>query len=102
MTAWQANLRATSLFGSRYQPAREFIRNSSAVHETYGDIKEIRPAVGSNYYSSWMDSTAVFLTFRVIGVRGEGVALIQGYNCYDLQLVFKGIPFDGGRSYVCP
>ena len=102
MTASQANARAARIIGKRYQPALAFIQNSSAVRAVFGDIQEIRPAAGNNYYSSWMDSTSVFLTFRVIGARGEGAAIIQGYDCFNLGMVFKGVPVDDGSSYVCP
>ena len=101
MTAAQANARAARIIGSRYQPALEIIQNSPEVHGAFGEIQEIRPAAGNNYYSSWMDSTSVFLTFRVIGDRGEGAVIIQGHDCFDLQMVVKGIPLDDGSSYIC-
>ena len=101
MTTDQANRRAARIIGDRYQRILEIIQNSSTVSEVFGHIQEIRPAVGNNYYSSWMDSTSVFLTFRIIGARGEGAAIIQGYDCFDLQMVFQGIPMDDGRSYGC-
>ena len=102
MTVNQANGRAARIIGKRYQPALETIQNSSAMREVFGDIQEIRPAAGNNFYSSWMDSTSVFLTFQVIGSRGEGAAIIQGYDCFDLSMVFKGVPVDDGNSYICP
>ena len=101
MTAAQANARAARIIGSRYKPALEIIQNSPAVRGAFGEIQEIRPAAGNNQYSSWMDSTSVFLTFRVIGDRGEGAVIIQGYDCFDLQMVAKGIPLDDGSSYIC-
>ena len=101
MTTDQANRRAARIIGDRYQHILEIIQNSSAVSEVFGHIQEIRPAVGNNYYSSWMDSTSMFLTFRIIGAKGEGAAIIQGYDCFDLQMVFQGIPMDDGRSYGC-
>ena len=101
MTAAQANARAARIIGSRYQPALEIIQNSPEVLGAFGEIQEIRPAAGNNQYSSWMDSTSVFLTFRVIGDRGEGAVIIQGYDCFDLQMVVKGIPLDDGSSYIC-
>ncbi len=101
-TADQANARAARIIGNRYPPALELVRHSSAVREVFGDIPEIRPAVGSNSYSSWMDSTSIFLTFRIIGARGEGAVIVQGSNCFDLQMVFNGIPLDDESSYVCP
>lgn len=102
LTADQANRRAARIIGNKYQPALEFIQNSPVVREIFGSIKEIRPAVGNNYFSSWMDSTSVFLTFRIMGIHGGGAAIVQGYDCFDLQMIFKGIPLDDGNSYVCP
>ena len=102
LTAAQANARAARIIGSRYRPAIEMIRNSSAAREVFGDIREIRPANGNNLYSSWMDSTSVFLTFRVTGTRGEGAAIVQGYDCIDLSMVFTGVPVDDASSHICP
>jgi hypothetical protein len=101
MTAAQANARAARIIGNHYQPALEVIQNSPAVREVFGEIQEIRPAAATNYYSSWMDSTSVFLTFRVAGARGEGAVNIRGYDCFDLQMIFKGVPVDDGNSYIC-
>ncbi len=102
MTAAQANKRAARIIGNRYQLALEIIQNSSAVHEVFGDIQEIRPAASNNNYTSWADSNSVFLTFRILGTYGEGAVIIQGHECFDLQMVFQGIPKDDGSSYVCP
>lgn len=102
LTASQANRRAARIIGNRYQLALELIRNSSVVYNAFGPILEIRPALGINYYSSWMDSTSLFLTFRITGARGEGAAIIQGYDCFDLHMVSRGFPLDDGSSYVCP
>ena len=102
ITAPQANNRAGRIIGNRYQPAQDFIRNSPKVREVFGPILEIRPAAGLNYYSSWMDSTSVFLTFRIIGIRGEGAVTVQGYECFDLQMIFQGTPVDDGNTFVCP
>ena len=102
LTASQANTRAARIIGSRYRPSLAAIQNSDAVQEVFGEIQDIRPAAGTNYYSAWMDATAVFLTLRVSGSRGEGAVIIQGYDCFDLRMVFKGIPVEDGSSYVCP
>lgn len=102
MSASTANARAARVIGDQYWKALEFVEKSSAVVRVFGDIQDIRPAVGLNNYSSWMDSTSIFLTFRVIGTRGEGAVIIQGYDCFDLQMVFDGEPLDDGEYYVCP
>ena len=101
MSAAQVNRRAGRIIGNRYPTAVDIIRSSQEVRQVFGEIQEIRPAEGNNYYSSWMDSTAVFLTLRVIGARGEGAVIIQGDNCFDLSMVFKGLPIDDGSGYIC-
>ena len=102
LTAARANARAARIVGNRYPTVLEIIQNSGAVRRVLGDIQEIRPATGTNYTSSWMDSQAVFLTFRVVGLRGEGVLIMRGYDCFDLQMVFEGIPLDDMGATVCP
>jgi hypothetical protein len=49
-----------------------------------------------------MDSQSVFLTFRVVGPRGEGAVIVRGYDCFDLQMVFGGIPLDDAGATLCP
>ncbi len=95
------NARAARIIGNRYQIALDLIRSSPAVREVFGEIQEIRPAAGINNYASWMDSTSIFLTLRVTGIRGEGAVIIQGYDCFDLQMVFQGGPLDDGSAYIC-
>ncbi len=101
MNADQANKRSAQILGKRYLAALDVIHNSSTVRDVFGEIQEIRPAVGNNSYSSWMDSNSIFLTFRIIGVRGEGVVIIHGDECFDLQMVLGGIPVDD-RPSICP
>lgn len=102
MSSSKANDRAARVIGDRYWKAFEFVEKSSAIIRAFGDIQDIRPAVGLNNYSSWMDSTSIFLTFRVIGTRGEGAVIVQGYDCLDLRMVFDGKPLEDGEYYVCP
>ena len=102
LTAAQANARAARIVGNRYPTVLEIIQNSAAVREALGDIQEIRPATGNNYTSSWMDSQSVFLTFRVVAPRGEGAVIVRGYDCFDLQMVFGGIPLDDAGATLCP
>jgi hypothetical protein len=102
LTASQANTRAARIIGKRYRPALAAIQNSDAVRGVFGEIQEIRPAAGTNYYSAWMDAIAVLLTLRITGSRGEGAVIIQGYDCFDLRMVFKGIPVEDGNASICP
>jgi hypothetical protein len=102
LTAARANTRAARIVGDRYPTVLEIIQNSAAVREALGGILEIRPATGNNYTSSWMDSQSVFLTFRVVGPRGESAVIVRGYDCFDLQMVFGGIPLDDAGAPLCP
>ena len=102
MSASMANDRAARIIGERYWKALEFVKESPSILRVFGEIQDIRPAVGLNSYASWMDSTSIFLTFRVIGSRGEGAVIVQGYDCLDMQMVFRGVPIDDGGIYVCP
>ena len=101
LSAGRANARAAQMLGDRYNAALFVIRESSVVREVFGDILEIRPARGTNNFSSWMDSTSVFLTLRVQGARGEGTAMIRGDYCFNLQMVFEGDLVDDGRDFIC-
>ena len=102
LSAGRANARAARLLGNRYTAALAFVQESIAVREVFGEILEIRPALGTNNYSSWMDSTSVFLTLRVQGIRGEGAVIIQGDDCFNLEIVFEGTPVKDGSGYICP
>jgi hypothetical protein len=101
-TSAQANARGHRIIGNPYRLARETIQNSIEIREVFGTIQEIRPAAGINTYSSWMDSTAVFLTFRVIGTQGEGAVIVQGYDCFDLRVVIEGKPLERRLPFQCP
>jgi hypothetical protein len=102
LTAAQANQRAARFIGDQYQPALEIVQKSHAVQEVFGVIQEIRPAVGDNRYMTWMDATSVFLTLRVIGSRGQGAVFLEGYDCFNLQMVFNGQPVEDGTTPICP
>jgi len=101
LNAGRANARAARMLGDRYNAALFVVRESSLVREVFGDILEIRPARGTNNFSSWMDSTSVSLTLRVLGTYGEGAVIIQGDDCFDLQLVFEGDLVEDGREFIC-
>ena len=101
MSPSMANARAARVIGDRYWKALEFVKESPSILRVFGEIQDIRPAVGLNTYASWMDSTSIFLTLRVTGSHGEGAVIIQGYDCFDLQMVFQGRPLDDGSSYIC-
>ena len=97
-----ANERAAQILGNRYWRAVQVIQDSSEIRDIFGKIREIRPAIGKNLSSSWMDSNSVFFTFRVIGTRGEGAVIIEGNDCFRLQMVIQGIPMQGENYDVCP
>jgi len=101
LTSSLANSVAARIIGNHYWSALDVVRKSLAVNRTFGEIQDIRPAVGLNTFSSWMDSTSLFLTLRVVGSRGTGAVILQGYDCFDLQMVFEGKPIDDDENYVC-
>jgi hypothetical protein len=102
LSASRANARAARMLGNRFNAALAVVQESVAVREVFGDIFEIRPALGINNYSNWMDSTSVFLTLRVQGTRGEGAVIAQGDDCFNLEMVFEGGPVEDGSDYICP
>lgn len=102
LEAEAANQRAAARLGERYVNALEFVRESPAVLRAFGALQEIRPAQGNNYTSEWMDSRSIFLTLSVSGSLAQGVVLMQGDACFDLQMVVGGQWMDDGKSYYCP
>ncbi len=102
MTANQANKHGAGIIGKQYRLALAILNKTPAVKDVFGEIQEVRPANGLNYYTSWMDSSSVLLTFRVIGTHGEGAVIVRGYDCFDVDMVFMGIPVNGGSSNICP
>jgi hypothetical protein len=101
-TSAQANARGLRIIGKQYRLAQEAIQNSDDVQKTFGEIQDIRPAIGNNSYSSWMDSTSVMLTFHVRGSHGEGAVIANGLDCFDLLIVFEGKPVKSSIYYNCP
>jgi hypothetical protein len=102
LSAGRANARAARMLGHRYNSSLVVVQESIVVREVFGEILEIRPALGTNNYSSWMDSTSLFLTLRVQGTRGQGAVIIQGDDCFDLEIVFEGVLVEDGSGYICP
>jgi hypothetical protein len=102
LPAEQASERAARIIGERYWRALQVIQDSSEIRDKFGTIQEIRPAIGKNSSSSWMDSNSIFFTFRVIGTHGEGAVIIDGNDCFRLQMVIQGIPLQGENYDVCP
>lgn len=98
----RANRRGLRIIGDQYKLAQEVVWGSSDIREVLGVVQELRPATGINLYSSWMDATSVFLTFRVIGTQGEGAVIVRGYDCFDLQMVFQGEPVKKDMPIQCP
>ena len=98
----QANARAARILGKKYPLILNLVLDSAEVREVFGVIQDIRPAIGKNIYTSWMDSTSLFLTLRVRGSQGEGAVIVQGYHCFHLRMIIQGIPMDSGRPDICP
>jgi hypothetical protein len=102
LSSAEANARATRLLGGRYRRALEFLRRLESVRAVLGPIKEIRPAEGENYSSSWMDSSEVKLTLLVTGEAGPAVVMIRGDECWAAEMVHAGVWYDLTSVYACP
>jgi len=102
LTEKQANAKAQRILGNRYRKALEVVQNSSEVEVVFGTIEEIRPALGNNSYSSWMDSSCATMTFYLAGTKGEGVVLAQGEDCFDIRMVVDGVPVQNTVRNECP
>ena len=102
LSAGRANARAARMLGNRFNATLAVVQESVAVREVFGEILEIRPTLGTNNYSSWMDSKSVFLTLRVQGTRGGGAVIVQGDDCFSLEMVFEGGQVEDGSDYTCP
>ncbi|MCJ7513259.1 MAG: hypothetical protein MUO23_09865 [Anaerolineales bacterium] len=98
----QANAHAARLLGRRYWSALDFLRGLEPLRLILGQIREIRPAEGDNWSSTWMDGTGMQLTLRVIGDRGEGVILLQGGDCWAAEVMVQGRLYDLTSGFVCP
>lgn len=102
LNADRANAKAGRILGESYQMALDAVAKSHEFGEAFGEIVEIRPAVGDNTYSSWMDSTCATLTLYVSGTKGEGAVTLQGLDCFDLRMVVDGVPTQKVVREVCP
>lgn len=100
-----ANARAARRLGRVYGRAVDTVQASEMLRFTLGEIQEIRPAAGMNWYSTWMDSTSATLTFRVTGEGGEAAVLVRGNKCFEGEMVVNGtlmeindVPFGAGEE----
>jgi hypothetical protein len=102
LNAAGANAKAGRILGKSYPKALDALTKAPEVGEFFGEIVEIRPAMGDNSYSSWMDSTCATMTLYVLGTKGEGVVLVRGLDCFDIRMVVDGVPAQGVVRDVCP
>jgi hypothetical protein len=102
MSSDRANAKAHRILGESYQKALDAVHMAPEVREAFGDIVEIRPALGDNSYSSWMDSTCSTMTLYVLGTEAEGAVLLRGLDCFDLRMVVEGVPVPVSHEYICP
>jgi hypothetical protein len=89
-SAASANRIARRRLGKGYERAMSQLSQSAVLEDILGPLREIRPAVGENQYSSWMDCAELELTLYVKGEQGEGVVLMRGYDCFTAELLVKG------------
>ena len=100
-SADEANAHAARLLG-RSRGALEFLAGLEPLHLTLGQIREIRPAEGGNWSSTWMDSDSVQLLFRVTGEDGEAAVMVEGGECWDAEMMYRGNWIDLSSGAVCP
>jgi len=101
-TPEQANAHAARLLGRRYRDGLDFLIQLDALPLALGRIVEVRPAEGGNWSWSWMDSSGVDLTLRVVGELGEGVVLLQGKHCWEAEMMLQGRLIDLTTGPACP
>jgi hypothetical protein len=101
-SADDANSRAARLLGRRYLGALDFLRGLESLHLSLGRIREIRPAEGGNWSSTWMEGTSVQLLLRVIGDNGEAAVMVHGGACWDGEMMYRGNWIDLTSAPVCP
>ena len=100
-SADEANAHAARLLG-RYIGALEFLGGLEPLHLTLGRIREIRPAEGGNWSSTWLDSSSVQLLLRVTGDNGEAAVMVEGGECWDAEMMYRGKLIDLTSGAVCP
>ena len=102
MTADRANALAARRLGDRYRRALGFLQSLQAVQHEVGPIREIRPALGRNGSSDWMDSHEMLLTLRVLGEDGVAVVLMRGDRCWSVEMAAGGVFLDLTDGLVRP
>jgi hypothetical protein len=101
-SADEANARAERLFGRRYVGALGFLSGLESLHLTLGRIREIRPAEGGNWSSTWLDSSSLQLLLRVTGDNGEAAVMVEGGECWDAEMMYRGKLIDLTSGAICP
>ena len=100
-SADEANAHAARLLG-RYGGALGFLVGLEPLHLTLGRIREIRPAEGGNWSSTWMDGSSLQLLLRVTGDNGEAAVMVKGGECWDAEMMYGGELIDLTFGAVCP
>jgi hypothetical protein len=100
-SADEANAHAARLLG-RYGGALGFLVGLEPLHLTLGRIREIRPAEGGNWSSTWMDGSSLQLLLRVTGDNGEAAVMVKGGECWDAEMMYGGKLIDLTFGAVCP
>ena len=101
-SADEANAHAERLLGRRYVGALGLLSGLEPLHLTLGRIREIRPAEGGNWSSTWSESTSLRLLFRVTGDNGEAAVMVEGGECWDAEMMYGGKLIDLTSGAVCP
>jgi hypothetical protein len=100
-SADEANAHAARLLGQRYVGALDFLRGLEQLRLSLGPIREIRPAEGGNWSSTWSEGTSLQLLLRVTGENGEAAVMVRGSACWDAELMYRGEWIDLASGAVC-
>jgi hypothetical protein len=101
-TADEANAHASRLLGRRYLGALDFLHALEPLRSALGRIREIRPAAGGNWSSTWMDSSSLQLLLRVTGDHGEAVVMVRGDECWAAEMMYQARLYDLTHGFNCP
>ena len=103
-TAEWANATAARRLGSRYRDAVGLLRNLDTLRQVVGEVQQIRPVEGEggNWSSAWMDSMSMQLLLWVEGSRGEGVVRMDGWECWEAEIMAQGRLVELTPELICP
>jgi hypothetical protein len=103
-TAEWANATAARRLGSRYRDAVGLLASLDTLRQVVGEVQQIRPVEGEggNWSSAWMDSRSMQLLLWVKGGHGEGVVRMDGWECWEAEMMAQGRLVELTPEVICP